>query len=538
MSFQGRVEDVAIADVMQLIRLGGHSGTLSIHAGEQEGLIGFERGRLVSAWSPRSLRLGEMLLAAGAIDDPTLQRALEAQETERPRRAIGQILVRQGATTPEVIRQVIGQEIERVVKEVLAWPTGTFDFALDDLTPLVEVSRFSGAPKVDLDTQQVLMEVLQAMEEESTRVSCAPPTPTEVAPEGSEAVEEFVQVVTKSGRKPNAAKTTPAPESPVSDTAITARHEAPDRPRFQLVSPDADLLERINRILAETGDRISAVGLRDAGTSLLGEAPPIVVVDLRYQPQGVDTLTALCRARPRASIIVLFEGRAPLRELYQAGVLSITSLSPETVAACVRSVARQRKYLSNESAIAEGVRASFARLRRIIADLRSGLLATSVSLNLLSVVAESLDRGVLLVPDGDRLVALGAFGLTGQGEELVTKTQNLAFPVGENGIFFECLKDSQTRRVSFDIAGLPQAFREVVDRPVSGESVVLPVPGSDRVIAVIYLDNGGRDRPVGDIEIFEMAAFQLGLALENEFLRRSGTEKGSGGPVIKMRKIG
>ena len=538
MSFQGRVEDVAIADVMQLIRLGGHSGTLSIHAGEQEGLIGFERGRLVSAWSPRSLRLGEMLLAAGAIDDPTLQRALEAQETERPRRAIGQILVRQGATTPEVIRQVIGQEIERVVKEVLAWPMGTFDFALDDLTPLVEVSRFSGAPKVDLDTQQVLMEVLQAMEEESARVASAPSTPTEVAPEGSEAVEEFVQVVTKSGRKPNAAKTTPAPESTISDTAITARHEAPDRPRFQLVSPDADLLERINRILAETGDRISAVGLRDAGTSLLGEAPPIVVVDLRYQPQGVDTLTALCRARPRASIIVLFEGRAPLRELYQAGVLSITSLSPETVAACVRSVARQRKYLSNESAIAEGVRASFARLRRIIADLRSGLLATSVSLNLLSVVAESLDRGVLLVPDGDRLVALGAFGLTGQGEELVTKTQNLAFPVGENGIFFECLKDSQTRRVSFDIAGLPQAFREVVDRPVSGESVVLPVPGSDRVIAVIYLDNGGRDRPVGDIEIFEMAAFQLGLALENEFLRRSGTERGAGGPVIKMRKIG
>jgi hypothetical protein len=538
MSFQGRVEDVAIADVMQLIRLGGHSGTLSIHSGEQEGLIGFERGRLVSAWSPRSLRLGEMLLAAGAIDDPTLQRALEAQETERPRRAIGQILVRQGATTPEIIRQVIGQEIERVVKEVLAWPMGTFDFALDDLTPLVEVSRFSGAPKVDLDTQQVLMEVLQAMEEESTRVSCSPPTPTEVAPEGSEAVEEFVQVVTKSGRKPIAAKTTPAPESPVSDTAITARHEAPDRPRFQLVSPDADLLERINRILAETGDRMSAVGLRDAGTSLLGEAPPIVVVDLRYQPQGVDTLTALCRARPRASIIVLFEGRAPLRELYQAGVLSITSLAPETVAACVRSVARQRKYLSNESAIAEGVRASFARLRRIIADLRSGLLATSVSLNLLSVVAESLDRGVLLVPDGDRLVALGAFGLTGQGEELVTKTQNLAFPVGESGIFFECLKDSQTRRVSFDIAGLPQAFREVVDRPVSGESVVLPVPGSDRVIAVIYLDNGGRDRPVGDIEIFEMAAFQLGLALENEFMRRSGTERGAGGPVIKMRKIG
>jgi hypothetical protein len=538
MSFQGRIEDVAIADVMQLIRLGGHSGSLSIHAGEEEALIGFERGRLVSGWSSRSLRLGELLLGSGALDEPTLQRALEAQEVERPRRAIGQILVRQGATTPEIIRQVIAREIERVVKEVLAWPTGTFDFALDDLTPVVEVSRFSGAPKVDLDTQQVLLEVLQAMEEESVRAACQPPAPTEVASEGSEAVEDFVHVTTRSGRKLLDGAPRESPESAVSETAITAKLEVPDRPRFQLVSPNVELLERINQLLAETGDHMSAVGLRDAGASLLGEAPPIVVVDLRYQSKGAETLTALCRARPRASVVVLFEGRAPLRDLFRAGVLSITAASPETVVACVRSVARQRRYLSNENAIAEGVRAGLARLRRIIVDLRSGLLATSVSANLLNVVAESLDRGVLLVPDRDQLVALGAFGQTTRGEELLSTTQNLAFPVGLGGVFFECLNDSHTRRMSFDSAELPPAFRAAVDRPVSGEIAVLPVPGSDRVIAIIYLDNGARDRPVGDIEIFELAAFQLGLALENEFLRRSGPAQGTDGSAIKMQTMG
>ena len=538
MSFQGRVEDVAIADVMQLIRLGGHSGTLSIHAGEEEALIGFERGRLVSAWSPRSLRLGELLLAAGVLDEPTLQRALDAQEKERPRRAIGQILVRQGATTPEVIREVIGCEIERVVKEVLAWPAGIFDFAIDDLTPMMEVSRFSGAPKVDLDTQRVLLEVLQAMEGESTRAACQPLTATEVALEGSEPVEDFMQVLTKSGRKRLEGEPAATPEPAVSDAAITARNEVPAHLRFQLVSPDAELLARINEILAESGDRMSAVGLRDAGASLLGEAAPIVVVDLRHQAQPVETLTALCRARPRASVIALFVGRAPLRDLYQAGVLSITSAGPEAVVACVRSVARQRKYLCNETAIAEGIRASFARLRRIIADLRSGLLATSVSLNLLNVVAESLDRGVLLVPDGDQLVALGAFGQTALGEELARKTENLAFPVSESGVFFECLRDSHTRRMSYDSAGLQRTFRDAVDRPLSGEIAVLTVPGSERMIAIIYLDNGARDRPVGDIEIFELAAFQLGLALENEFLRRSGPERGTGGPVIKMRTMG
>jgi hypothetical protein len=536
MSLQGQIEDVAVTDVMQLIRLGGHSGTLSIHAGEQEALIGFERGRLVSAWSSRSLRLGELLLAAGVLDEPTLQRALDTQEVERPRRAIGQVLVRQGAATPDVIRQVVGQEIERVVKEVLAWPAGTFDFALDDLTPLVEVSRFSGAPKVDLDTQQVILDVLQDMEEESTRAACQPPTPVEVAPDGSEPIEEFVQVLTKGGRKRPASEAVPEPTD--TDTAITTKNEVCERPRFQLVSPDAELLAQINHLLAETGDRMSAVGLRDAGSSLLGEAPPIVVVDLRYQAHAADTLTALCRARPRAAVVALFVERAPLRDLYRAGVASITSAAPETVVACVRSVVRQRKYLCNEHAIAEGVRASFARLRRIIADLRSGLLATSVSLNLLNVVAESLDRGVLLVPDRDQLLALGAFGQTALGEELLSKTQTLAFPVGPSGVLCECLRDSHTRRTSYDSAGLPQAFRDVVDRPVSGEIAVLPVPGSEHVIAVIYLDNGARDRPVGDIEIFELAAFQLGLALENEFLRRASPERETGGPIINMRNMG
>lgn len=521
MSFQGRIEDVAVADVVQLIRLGGHSGTLSIRTGEAEALIGFERGRLVSAWSPRSLRLGELLVRAGFLDEQALDRALHTQESERPHRPLGQILVRMGATTPEHIRQVIALEIERVLQEVLAWPSGDFDFAIDDLTPVVEVSRLSGAPKVDLDTQQVLLQVLQAMEEEASRNSAQPPTPTEVQPEDSEAIEDFVQVLTHGGRR-KTENDLPAVADPVpTEVAITAENQSLVRPRFQLVSPDAELLARTNALLETDGDHMSAVAFRDAGVSLLGEPPPIVVVDLRYQPQGVAALAALCRTRPRASIIAVFEGRAPLRELYQAGVVAISSVAPDTIAACVRSVARQRRFLSNENAIAEGVRASLARLKRIITDLRSGLLATSVSLNLLNVMAESIDRGILFVPDGQRLVALGAFGQTGRGDNLAVTTQSLVVPVGDRGVFYECLNDSQARHVNFDSADLPQAFLETVDRPVTGEIAVLPVPGSQRVIAVVYLDNGTRDRPVGEIEIFELAALQLGLALENEFLRRS-----------------
>jgi hypothetical protein len=595
MSFQGMIEDVAVADVMQLIRIGGHSGSLTVNNGVEEGIIGFERGRIVSAWNPRTRRIGELLLDAGVVDEAILAAALKTQNEDRPRRTVGHYLVHMGATTSEVIRDVMAREIERVVGEICSWQSGSFEFAIDDLTPLVEVTRFTGAPKVDLDTQTVLMDVLRRMEEASA------PAPEEVVETGAfvEAqVEEhsadsrefeatFQGAVATLGNAPapaglaaeSGSDEAPPASPPVDATGGQTGHaeeaeedefgaspteatapdeslsaeaappelpapeamagelgqpqlleyapaepmppEADDAMRFQMVSPDRELCERVNQLMAATGEHVAAVALRDAGTSLLGEAPPIVVVDVRYQPGGHATLAALCRSRPRAAVIALFEGRTPLGDLYKTGVVSVTSAVPETVVACMQSLARQRRYMSNESAIAEGVRSSFARLRRIIADLRSGLLGTSVSSNLMAAVAESLDRGVLLVPHLERMVALGAFGNTLQGAPLARTTHGLIFDIGDSGVFKSCVSDSRARRLDYGEAKLPRAFRDAVDRPRTGEIAVLSVPGSERVIAVVYMDNGARERPIGDIEIFELAAFQLGLALENEFLRRA-----------------
>jgi hypothetical protein len=573
MSFQGLIEDVAVADVMQLIRLGGHSGTLTVMSGGEEGIIGFERGRIVNAWNPRSRRVGELLVSAGLIDEGTLVKALSAQNAERPRRTIGQILVRMGATTADAIRDVMAQEIERVVGEILVWKTGTFEFAIDDLTAMVEVTRFTGAPKVDLDTQAVLLEALRRMDEKSAQA--LPGSEAEAEAEGDDdegqipdpddpaataerpglAAEAAAQVErpvrTPTGEfdlSPLEGHSGGAPsgeyerQRPRTETLSLRRDPAPpsasDEVRFQIVSPDTELVARLEALLEPGGQHISAVNLRDAGASLLGESPPIVVVDLRYQVHALTTLAALCRSRPRASVIALFEGRAPLREMYQSGVLSVTSTTPETIVACMQSVARQRRYMSNEHAITEGIRVSFARLRRIIADLRSGLLGTSVSSNLMAAVAESLDRGLLFVPHLDRLVALGAFGNTSAGTPLSKTTQGLILSLGSSGVFKECVTDGRPRRVSYDEANLPQAFTEAVDRPRTGEIAVLPVPGSERVIAAIYLDNGARARPIGDIEIFELAAFQLGLALENEFLRRANPKQDPVAGELGRRKIG
>lgn len=537
MSFQGMIEDVPVADVIQLIHLGVHSGTLSIRSGTEEGYIGFERGRIVSAWYPGSHRLGELLVSRGEVNEATLMEGLEIQKVELPRRNIGQLLVRLGATTPETIRKAMTEEIERVVGVILGWKSGHFEFILDDLTPIIEVTRFTGAPRVDLDTQAVLMEALRRMVNESDN----PSTSTDSQPALEETSDmmaelssedlELIPLVEEDVATLPQDQESSLPQSEPLPSVFVVEDSDPDvtgvdRPRLQLVTSDDSLCVALNALLAKSNDHIATVTLRDAGSSLLGEAPPIVVVDLRGQRNSLATLSALCRTRPRASVIAVFQGRAPLRELFGTGVLSVTSSAPETIEMCLRSVQRQRKYLVNEQAITEGIRASFARLRRIITDLRSGLLGTSVSSNLLSALAESLARGVLFVPHRERLVALGAFGQTSQGIPLAETTRGLIFPYGSSGIFAESVADMHTRRSRYDDAAFPSLFRAAVDRPKRGEVVVLPVPGSEKLVALIYLDNGTLDRTIGDIEVFELASFQLGLALENELLRRELIAKG------------
>jgi hypothetical protein len=389
--------------------------------------------------------------------------------------------------------------------------------------------------RVDLDTQAVLMDALRRISDEGIHPMSeadSQPALEEIGDLTAELSGEDIELLPlndeASNPQPLAEEGTLLQPIP---SAFTIEDSEPqvkgiDCPRFQLVSSDDALGAELNALLAKTNDHITTVTLRDAGSSLLGEAPPIVVVDLRGQHNSLATLSALCRARPRASVIALFQGRVPLRDLYGTGVLSVTSRAPATIEMCLRSVARQRKYLVNEQAVTEGIRTSFARLRRIITDLRSGLLGTSVSSNLLSALAESLARGVLFVPHRERLVALGAFGNNSQGVPLAETTRGLIFPYGSSGIFAESVADMHTRRACYDDAGFCSLFRAAVDRPKRGEVVVLPVPGSEKLVALIYLDNGTLDRAIGDVEIFELASFQLGLALENELLRRELVAKG------------
>jgi GAF domain-containing protein len=143
-----------------------------------------------------------------------------------------------------------------------------------------------------------------------------------------------------------------------------------------------------------------------------------------------------------------------------------------------------------------------------------------MALNLMHIISESVDRAVLFLVRKSDLLALGAFGFASDGRPLAEATRGLNLPTREVNVLTRCLADGQPRSLSFEHANLPPEFANLIGRPHNGQIVVFPVMGSERVISVVYTDNGSNARAIEDIELLELATAQVGVAFENELLRR------------------
>jgi hypothetical protein len=143
-----------------------------------------------------------------------------------------------------------------------------------------------------------------------------------------------------------------------------------------------------------------------------------------------------------------------------------------------------------------------------------------MSLNLMSTISESVERSVMFLVKRRALVALGAFGSDGAGRSLAERTRGLQLELDHSDPLTEAVSDGQTRALSFSAAGLPESFTRLVDAPRNDRMVVFPVLGAQRVIAVIYADNGRNEAAIEETELLELAVGQVGLAFENELLRR------------------
>lgn len=130
MSLEGRLEDLGLPDIFQIINLSKRSGVLTLIKKDGMGRVVFNQGNVVFASSDNKSRFGYALLQRDLLSRADLERALGVQKARTVKKPIGTILVEMGVMDKERLEAELRLHIIDVVRDLLTWQTGTFQFTL------------------------------------------------------------------------------------------------------------------------------------------------------------------------------------------------------------------------------------------------------------------------------------------------------------------------------------------------------------------------------------------------------------------------
>src|SRR6056297_1404588 len=132
MSLQGRLEDLNICSILQLISLGKKSGTLMLNSAQDHGRISFYDGQVVRASSSRFPQgLGTLLCERDLISLQQMDEALQFQQRLRKHQPLGPIISYLYKLDAREIEQVVGDQIEQIVVDFCRWHKGQFSFSIE-----------------------------------------------------------------------------------------------------------------------------------------------------------------------------------------------------------------------------------------------------------------------------------------------------------------------------------------------------------------------------------------------------------------------
>jgi len=201
MSMVGRLEDLPLPDILQILNLSKKTGKLTLTRREGTGMILLCKGQVIYAASD-SVRdtLGNILVCNKLITESTLMAAMEAQHKSPDGKLLGAILVEKGYLTKDVLEKCIREQVEKVIFEFFTWRQGFFRFELMDseATDGLAVDTRDFLLNAGLSPEYLLLEATRRKDEAERRRkatpapaavprAAAPPPPAPTGPNGARA---------------------------------------------------------------------------------------------------------------------------------------------------------------------------------------------------------------------------------------------------------------------------------------------------------------------------------------------------------------
>ncbi len=169
MSLVGNLEDLPLADILQIVSLSKRTGILTIETEEGKNVIVFKNGLIVSAAcpSPKIKNLGQVLLERQLVTPFRLQELLDLQKA-RGNQPLGTIILESGILDRVNLQQIIHNQIKATIYHLMSMSEGNFSFDLSDVIPFDDI-RYNPLETVleqGMNPQQLLLDSARLSDEQ------------------------------------------------------------------------------------------------------------------------------------------------------------------------------------------------------------------------------------------------------------------------------------------------------------------------------------------------------------------------------------
>jgi CheY-like chemotaxis protein len=515
MGLKGRLEDLPLLDMLQIIAFSRKSGFLRIAAAKGRGAVVIREGRILFAYSWSTLE------------------GLEDLVRHRER----------------VTTEVIKGQIEVALRELGSLREGHFQFELADPAS----AEFGGIRiqpfllQEGLDAQELLLDLAVEIDSERRETTSL----LELAFQGDvplEAARDEAPASRAPARAP-----VPLPDAPP---------PAPAAPNATVVVVDdeAPVREVLSEELAKRGYRTFAASNPASGAGVVQERAGagetvLVVVDLKMPTSsersfygGFELIRRVNRSCPGTPVLLMTEtisdkAKERAKELgirRLVGKPTLSKIDSELYLQDLRrfaaTIAEQLEMLRADSPRAGNGRAPDPTPER---DARLDFLSAmtkklvepggsaDVSRLVMDVAERFLERGVLFVVKGDGARGLAGFGVGRSAKECLETAQSLSVDISQTPAFSEAVRRGSAYRVGSDLGSLDAPIFRVIGRARVAEAVLIPLLYNRSALLLLYGDNGLTGRALANLSALELFIAQAGMALENKLLQRKLTGGGA-----------
>jgi CheY-like chemotaxis protein len=556
-SLLGRLEDLSLTDIVQIVFLSRRTGILEIVDDEGRHTVLFRNGLIVNASAPRHPDLVAWLRQRGLIPADAVATIRKMEDSGIP---CGTAAVEMNLISQDGLAAAVKDRVTTVLAPLLQSREGEFNFLLAETMKPVDIEYDPEGlfKEAGFAPQKILgaadgekLKPLQGLEDSLKagkaliRASSEPvPAPSLDLPLGKE--------------PPAQPPAPPVPPSAERKGAPPAGQFKVAGGLFEVESPEAAfrnviLYERnpmirvaAKRAFGKTGVKIAQFGSIDEARAAMIEffrATNFFVTFLEYTDDyaSIRLLQQIKRRNPRLPVVILDQTADLHRrhDLMRAGAdLYLTKpgadqLAPgaaeeelslfadELVVFAERAFAqwemstgggREAGRRFYEQADRENVDRSFDLLKKLINEVSNPNDIDQVASTILRFASQYLERGALFVTRDGEFAGVGGFGVTGGTDDMGERVKSLRIARNEASILADVAGSAEAHRGKMRRTPSNVKLIETMGGLLPTEVVAYPIMHLDLPIGILYGDNAEHRAPIDSLAGLEIFLSQAGYA--------------------------